>query len=173
MKLHHLIAQIITAPNCNYFTVVEVRTAFLALSTDKSLDPDEVRRLVYASLERMVRKGLLQKSVSKGRKIPSYIKTKLFSSDELLSNKQHPAEQITTATNKQIDDLPNQLKKDLFERKEELLILIGEAEEYKRICSDFPELQSDIQPKYNEAREQSNRLLGSIKAIESVIQQGR
>ena len=74
MKLNNLVAQIIVAPNFDHFSAVEVRSAYLALNSDKSVDPNDARRFVYTELLKLVKKGWLKKSVSKKKEITSFIK---------------------------------------------------------------------------------------------------
>jgi uncharacterized coiled-coil DUF342 family protein len=61
------------------------------------------------------------------------------------------------------------LKEKHLSYKQELLLNMGEADEYKKLCVEYPELQVKLQPKYNSVRERNTKILGSIKAIESLI----
>ena len=63
MKLNSLVAQIICAPNFDHFSTLEVRSAYLTLNNDKSVDPNDARRFVYCELLKLVKKGWLRKSV--------------------------------------------------------------------------------------------------------------
>ena len=55
--------------------------------------------------------------------------------------------------------------------KKELLINFGELEEYEQLSKAHPELNEQLQGKYNQAREQNSALLGKIKAIENLLNQ--
>jgi hypothetical protein len=61
------------------------------------------------------------------------------------------------------------LKEKHLSYKQQLLLNMGEAEEYKKLCVEYPELQVKLQPKYNSIREKNTKILGSIKAIESIL----
>jgi hypothetical protein len=61
------------------------------------------------------------------------------------------------------------LKKKHISYKQQLLIGIGEADEYKLLCKQYPELKEDLQPKYNNIRDQNTKILGKIKVIESLL----
>ncbi|MCI2286177.1 hypothetical protein L3081_25525 [Colwellia sp. MSW7] len=50
MKLDPVVAQIIVVESFDNFTTADVRTAYLALKNDVSLEPTSVRRKVYAEL---------------------------------------------------------------------------------------------------------------------------
>ncbi|WP_170235833.1 hypothetical protein [Colwellia demingiae] len=57
MKLNNLVAQIIAAPNFDHFSAIEVRSAYLALKCDNTIDPNDARRFVYTELLKLVKKG--------------------------------------------------------------------------------------------------------------------
>lgn len=52
----------------------------------------------------------------------------------------------------------------------ELLTSMGESEEYKALYSEFPQLKSQLQERYNKAREYCSKLLGRVKALETLIE---
>jgi len=168
MRINPIVAQVICASNVDHFLAVEIRTAYLALLDDKSFDPNKARRLVYAELMKLVKQGWLKKSVSKKKEATSFIKTDLFDAAVLIVNS---GESVTS----QKEFLPkhdaklNELISRLNHYKNDLLAGLGEVDEYKRLCEQFPDLQQKLQPKYNAAREANSKLLGCIKAIESVV----
>ncbi|MEI8707351.1 hypothetical protein [Pseudoalteromonas sp. B62] len=51
------------------------------------------------------------------------------------------------------------------------MLNLGETEAYKELYDEFPELVTEIQSKYNQARDNNTKILGKIKAIESLINQ--
>lgn len=61
------------------------------------------------------------------------------------------------------------LRQKLHQHRVELLSTLGEAEAYDDICRELPELQACVQHKYDEARDRSSKLLGRIRALESLI----
>ncbi len=61
------------------------------------------------------------------------------------------------------------IKEKYNKYKQQLLLGLGEAEEYKKLCVEHPELQVKLQPKYNSIREKNTKILGRIKAIESIL----
>jgi hypothetical protein len=62
-----------------------------------------------------------------------------------------------------------QLEKRLKESEVDLLTSIGESEEYMRLYRSFPEMKTHLESQYLQARENSSKLLGQIKAIKSVL----
>lgn len=164
MKLDPLVAQIIAAINFDHFTTSDVRSAYLALKNDPSLDPNSVRRNNYAELLKLVKKGWLNKKSSNIKGLTRFSKTELFDVKKLLDNSDNE-KSIATPT---VDHQQHLLAK-LKHYKAELLLNIGESEAYKELYSEFPELVDDIQPQYNAARDNNTRILGKIKAIEGLL----
>jgi len=168
MKLNQLLAQVISAPNFNHFSAVELRAAYITLHYDKSIDPSDARRFVYTELVKLVKSGWLRKTVSKKKEITTYIKTNSFNSNEITyvhgeeSNDDNEANPSSSA-------IQYSLQERLKKYKNELLVSYGESSEYKQLCNDIPDLYELLQPQYNNAREQNARLLGQIKAVENLI----
>ena len=75
MKLNRLLGQIISAPNFDHFSAVELRAAYITLHPDKNLDPSFARRFVYAEIVKLLKKRWLRKTVSKKKEIATFIKT--------------------------------------------------------------------------------------------------
>ena len=61
------------------------------------------------------------------------------------------------------------LRQKLQRHRVELLSTIGETEAYDEICTDLPMLQPSVQAQYNEAKDRSLKLLGRIRALETLI----
>ena len=61
------------------------------------------------------------------------------------------------------------LQEELSERRIELVASIGEAEEYQRLYNKYPALRRAVKEQYLESREKSTKLLGQLRAVESVI----
>ena len=169
MKLDPLVAQIIVAKNFNHFTTSDVRSAYLALKSDSSLDPSTVRRKVYAELLKLVKKSWLKIVTSKKKGLTRFNKTKYFDVKAITII----VKCESTNPLKKHDVKQGQLLGKLKLYKAELLLNIGESEGYKELYSEFPELVDEIQPKFNNARDNNTKILGKIKAIESLIEQDK
>lgn len=61
------------------------------------------------------------------------------------------------------------LQEELSQRRVELVASIGEAEEYQRLYNKYPALRVAVKEQYLESRERSTKLLGQLRAVESVI----
>ena len=168
MKLNRLLGQIMSAPNFDHFSAVELRAAYITIHPDKNLIPSDARRFVYAELVKLVNNGWLRKTVSKKKEITTFIKTSLFNVNEIIYNSPEECND-NKQTNSPDKPIQESLRERLNQYKNELLISYGESNEYKKLCDDFPDLYELLQPKYNSAREQNSRLLGQIKAVEKLI----
>tara|TARA_R110002049_G_scaffold308145_1_gene511085 strand:+ start:663 stop:1220 length:558 start_codon:yes stop_codon:yes gene_type:complete len=158
----------------NNFTVLELRGAYLAISGNKDLQKIEARRFVYRHILRLEKKGLLQRTYSKNTNKTSYVKTSLFDINLFCVKDQSLDKDV-----ERNDDENNSLSKDLLKSlvnklqnyKVELLTSIGETDEYKSLCLEYPQLKEQLQESYNSARENSQIIIGKVKALESFIEQ--
>lgn len=174
LALDHDFIGILAATNFDNFTVLELRSAYLALPGHRELDKVQTQRIVYRQILRLQKKDLLKRTESKTTKKIRYQKTELFYSAMLI-----PRAQRTELTRVVHDDVPiesrDQLHKHLIDKLKqyelELLSSMGESDEYKELYSEFPELKSQLQERYNQARDYSSKLLGRVKAIETLIEQ--
>jgi hypothetical protein len=64
------------------------------------------------------------------------------------------------------------LTERLNAHKMELLTAMGEVEEYDAICKDMPNLKEDIQSLYDDSRDRCSKILGRVKALESLLSIG-
>jgi hypothetical protein len=166
LKIDVFVAQIIKAPNFDNFTTSEVRSSYITLKNDPSIDPVFVRRKLYAELLKLVKKGWLTKR-STGRKGSTrFSKTELFDAEFLDS-----LQTTLFQKNSSDEDKHKNLIAKLNHYKAELLLNIGESEAYKELYSEFPELVDEIQPEFNKAKDNNARILGKIRAIEGLIEQ--
>jgi hypothetical protein len=166
LKIDVFVAQIIKAPNFDNFTTSDVRSSYITLSNDPSLDPMVVRRKLYAELLKLVKKGWLNKKSSGRKGSTRFSKTELFDPEYL------DALQVNKPTAKFFkEEKQKNLITKLNHYKAELLLNIGESEAYKELYSEFPELVEEIQPQFNKARDNNTRILGKIRAIEGLLEQ--
>jgi len=167
LKLDPYVAQIIVVETFNHFTTSDVRSTYLVLKNDPSLEPTNVRRKIYAELLKLVKKGWLKKLISKKKGFTRFSKTSLFDIEKIRVASEFPSSNGI----KDNDNKTEQLLCKLNSYKAELLLNIGESEAYKELYSEFPELIDELQPKYNKARDNNTRILGKIRAIEGLLRQ--
>ena len=165
MKIDVLVVQIIVAPNFDNFTTSEVRSSYITLKNDGSLDPVKLRKKLYAELLKLVKKGWLKKKSSNIKGLTRFSKTALFDANALTNSTQTEimVKSFSGSTK------PHTLSAKLNHYKAELLLNIGETEAYKEVYAEFPELVDEIQPQYNVARDNNTKILGKIRAIEGLM----
>jgi hypothetical protein len=169
LKLDPFVVQIIVAKNFDHFTTSDVRSAYIALKSDSTLEPSTVRRKIYGELLKLVKKGRLKKIISKKKGLTRFSKTEFFDVEVItLKEKCESTNSLKKHGDKQV-----QLLGKLNHYKAELLLNIGESEAYKELYSEFPELVDEIQPQYNKARDNNTRILGKIRAIEGLLKQDK
>jgi hypothetical protein len=165
LKLDPLLALIISAPNFDHFTISDLCSAYIFLKKPKNLDPIVVHRKLYPELLKLVNKGFLKKLGTNQKGLIRFNKTELFTTKALsleVINKQ--------STPKLVDEKKQKyLIKMLTGYKAELLLNIGKIEAYNELSLELPKLVTEIQPKYNNTRDNNTKLLGKIKAIEDLL----
>lgn len=77
-------------------------------------------------------------------------------------------EKFETKNTMSVMDL--KLKKMLKEYKLEMFALMGEAEVFAELCEDFPSISSNLRERYYKSKDESSKLLGKIRALESLLQ---
>jgi hypothetical protein len=144
MNINRQILQIVSDPSFDNLFPIEMIKAL----EEKGEDYLETMVLMSAQIKRLLKEEVLEE-VHQGS---DYVKT------------QHPRSNKPTLAETTIS-----LKERYISYKQELLLNMGEAEEYKKLCVEYPELQVKLQPKYNSVRDESTKILGSIKVIESLL----
>ena len=75
----------------------------------------------------------------------------------------------TKRTVHQTSSFTNRMQEKLKTHKEELLVALGEMEEYDAICKEYPQKINSIQERFNHARDCYSKTLGRVKALESLV----
>lgn len=169
MKFDPLVAKIIVVKNFDHFTTSDVRAAYIALKSDPSLEPVKLRRQIYAELLKLVKKGWLNKIASNKKGFTRFNKTNSFDIEVVGTLAGCIAHNVYSED----DEKKNRLLAKLNHYKAELLLNIGESDAYKELYEEFPELVTEIQPKYNNARDNNTKILGKIRAIEGLLEQDK
>lgn len=149
------------------FTVLELRGAYLAKVDDPALDKVEARRYVYRHILRLEKKGLIVRKKSSKQNRTYYSKTDEFSEDKFRTHSK-PIANISSVTLTP-EGVSQKLTEKLNRYRSELLITLGETEEYKSLHEEFPNLTQELQQRYDSARDHCSKIHGRIKAIESLI----
>jgi len=139
------------------------------ISRSETSDQNSVRKYIYKELLRLETAGVIERhegETGRGckfiyRGVPSTIS---------LRDKCSPFAQTGQKNKSSMDPTTlNGLKEELSKRKVELMTSIGEAEEYQRLYKRFPDLQHAVRNQYLESRDRSTKLLGQLRAVETVL----
>jgi hypothetical protein len=153
------------------FTVLELRSAYIALS--EFVDKNEAQRLVYRQILKLKDKGLLKRIDSKSTKKTTYVKTELFYRAIFNIVKKKDENECDSVTSDPKVPCSKEVVKNLTDKiqnyKTELLSSMGESGEYKDLYTTFPHLKGPLQESYNNARNNNSKLIGRIIAIENLI----
>ena len=124
-------------------------------------------------LKRLVEKGLLVKEKRAGQSKHSYRKTNRFCTSVLYPKGQLPSDhsQITRNESSCSDDASTFLYSKLKRYKLELLTAIGESDEYESLYTELPSMGDELRARYRQSKDYSSKMLGKVKAIESLIEQ--
>jgi hypothetical protein len=149
------------------FTVHGLTEAYLNDPACLHSSKKAARQFVYRNMLRLIDNGELTRVVVDGG-WPLYRLTSRFK-----ALAEAPVVAVPPVTSEKIaiaKDTPRQsLQERLNRHKLEMLSAMGETEEYDAICSEMPELRDDVQPLYNQSRDKCSKLLGRVKALESLL----
>jgi hypothetical protein len=152
------------------FSTTSIRDLYVAqISRSETPDRNSIRKYIYKELLRLESGGVIERhegETGRGckfiyRGVPPGIS---------LKNKRLPFAQPEQTNESSIDPATLKgLKEELSKRKVELMASIGEAEEYQRLYNQFPALQQAVRTQYFESRDRSTKLLGQLRAVETVL----
>ena len=148
------------------FTVDELTEAYLQHPSSLHTSKKAARQFVYRNMQRLMKVGHMERVKVNGR-WPHYTLTQQFLR-LYKSTPSTPLVPVEATVQLQIDPLAS-LKERLKMHQGEVLTAMGEMEEYEAICQEMPDLREIAQPRYNESRERCSRLLGRVKALESLL----
>lgn len=154
------------------FTVALLTQTYQKQENQAHSSPKAARQFIYRNMLRLLRDGWLEKLPAKGKGWPQYRTTDSF----INSLPPHLLNIITDPSPKRsaVSATPpavNLLQRRLSQHKSDMLCAMGEAEEYSALCEEHPELRTQAQALYNQARDRSALLLGKVKALESLLAQ--
>lgn len=153
------------------FTVAELTKQYQSSPGSLHKGKKSARQFVYRNMLRMIKARLMERLPDDGG-WPRYQLTKKFQFNKQANSTPAP---LPNPLPKPIEaDAPAEkpakaLRERLSKHRSDMLCALGEAEEYQALCKEVPELSSEAQALYNDARERSSILLGKIKALENLL----
>lgn len=179
-RLYHLLMQ----DDFSTFTMVRVRDAYAESIQNFNFEISVLRKYLYSHVKRMIKNGWVQRDPVRRKRgqvyhvleKPSDLRVKLISpgfearlgamtgatSVSLLDGPEDEPKQACT----QMAVLEAQHK----ETRLDMLSSLGEAEKYKSLMEELPQLADTLKAEYLEARNRSSRLLGQLRALEKTLQ---
>ncbi|QYJ93642.1 hypothetical protein [Shewanella spartinae] len=164
IQLDKVLINILKNKTLTQFTAVEIKNAYIEqIPTTKNR---EASQRVHRTLNKLCKLEFLRK-YSEDNKV-YFSKTQSFDDSCLHPSKPREraltSDRVCTNTNHLL-----QFKARLNQYQVDLLEKIGEAEEFKRLFTEFPETKALLHSQYMEARNLSSSIMGKIKAVESGI----
>jgi len=150
------------------FTIIELRDLYMA-ECDILIDPIKARRFVYGQVLRFKKLGLLKVNKACNARESMYCKTPKFNTTNFMAKShQSPQDKADLPPMDETNSLA-EIKEQLKQYKIDLLASVGESEEYMRLYRSNPEFRALLEREYLQARDQSSKLLGQIKALKTVL----
>ncbi len=149
------------------FSTSELTKAYRELPNCSLLSSRAINQYIRRNISRLEKKGMLSRTPTSKSSRPRFRLTDQFRPEYYIVGEPHclPSHGQHEVENDFVDDL----RKKLHHYKIELLTAMGEVEEYDEITKQMPLKRAFIQDLYNEARDHCSKLLGKIRAIESII----
>ncbi len=183
MSLASSIYQILVKDGLDQFTVRELRDAYLKCLElpSTSTTEREAYRTVYRQVVTLQRNELVEKTTGTDG-VTRYQKTRKFhetTAVERCTPKPEKVKDMATTTAITAVQPPHivdsaliaTLQHTAHQYQVDLLAAIGESEEYQRLAKEHPTIRHLFDTDQRVAREKSSKLLGQLKAIETVIMQ--
>ncbi|MCL1077283.1 hypothetical protein D5R81_04810 [Parashewanella spongiae] len=168
MIISNLILQVLSKPTFDHFSVIELHE-HLSNSIDDDIDSDEVTKLVEREVEKLVHLDWIKQTLQEATEFHIYHKTSKFDADILLSAQTSVGLRCRNSTSTK-KDFCGSLTDRLKMYTDELLLGVGQIEEYERIEAQHPELHDRLKPKYKKIIDSNNKLLGNIVAVEYLLE---
>lgn len=150
------------------FTVDQITKMYLVEGSEAHETKKSARQFIYRTILRLIKNGEMAK-LDSDKGWPKYKLTEKF--QLRLSPSVNPPS-TSTAEKMQSASSHQSLTERLNAHKVDLLTAMGEVEEYDAICKDMPNLKEDIQSLYDDSRDRCSKILGRVKALESLLNFG-
>lgn len=176
-KLDRHIHGLLEKGDLHRFTVRSMREAYVEqLTTAAGVPPVDLWRYIYEQVGRLVRVGWVLRDEQRRRrdqlycvhKPPESISVNLVDSPFGRDSRDtfveclHRVPPADVATCQRLESLVKEIRLDM-------LSFLGEAERYKQLLTEMPQLKAQLEDEYVQARDRSSRLLGHLRAVEKTL----
>jgi len=149
------------------FSIFELCHAYEELPVCRELTKKQVIQFIVRNLKRLEGKGLAIKTCMKRGRDTRYKLSNSFHEGLYTVGSPHCPKALNEA--KVSSFLLDKLKKRLGAHEINLVVTLSEIEEYKNLGLQNPSVKAPLKSLYVEAQNHSSKLLGQIKATESLI----
>lgn len=178
--------EILTQEKKKTFTTKELRDSYAATLTGSDFKLADVRLYVYEEIRRMIRVSWVvpdRQKKTRDQKYylqsqPSELSIEFIEhgfTKWLRGGRRRVSAEIAKTPDPEVNKPRNlveevkHLESLMKEVQLELLASVGEAERYKQLMADLPDIRNKIEKEYLSIRDQSSRLLGHVRAIEKTL----
>lgn len=164
----------ILVENRGAFLSIKVMKERFILATGVQLSSDDLSRVIYRQLLRLLKHKVIEKKLIAKKKYLGYQVTQSFD-NVIFRFKEFKCELETispdTSDNQHnlATDTLNYLNNQLTQHEVDFQASIAESEEYKKLFKITPEMKPVLETYFINARNKSNQLLGKITAVKNVI----
>lgn len=170
IRVDQILLQLMKQLESSPFSTTKIRDLYATqIPHPQKLDRSSLRKHIYRELLRLESAGVLKRhhgETGRGckfiyRGVPEGVSFEVKPSPfgQLGEDNESPMDPSTL----------RDLRTELSTRKVELMASIGEAEEYQRLYHKFPALKELVRTQYLESRDRSTKLLGQLRAVETVL----
>lgn len=189
IKLDRVVHRLLVESNIGPFSIMELRDHYLTLVDPVGVSSPGVRMYLYDQIRRMVQVGWAEhheERKSRGQQFvvldkPLALTPKLVKPGKGMLERQRISDvAVLSVADKPTvkESVPNtqdelatkQLQRMLKEARLDLLTSYGETERYAQMLEEIPTLRGSLESDLIASRDNSSRLLGHVKALESAIQ---
>jgi hypothetical protein len=181
LTLDRHIFELFQSGQFEHFTTRELRDAYANILATPDVRLADIRRYVYEQIRRLLKVGWIREDTQRRKRgqiyhllsRPAHLELRLVNNRSEMAlihscsegeAPQASADSVTPAasTTHQLEALIKEIRLDF-------LASMGEAERYKQLLEDMPQLRERIENDYIEARDRSSRLLGHLRAVEKTL----
>lgn len=172
LKVDKTLIELLRKQSATPFSTTDIRDLYiLQLPDGQRPGRNQLRKYIYKELLRLESAKVVQRHGGSAGRGCQFI----FSPEHLnveIDAKPSPFERSDPNAKSPMDvETQRALQEELSQRRVELVVSIGEAEEYQRLYNKYPALRGAVKEQYLESRERSTKLLGQLRAVETVITQ--
>lgn len=178
-KLDRYVFELLKDENLQQFTICTLRDAY-ARRLEVSVNDVDLWRYIYDQVLRLKRVGWVrQNPIHRRRDQLFHVQAEPADLNPFLVEKRFSIAHVDSRRDAEPIDVQAQVRSEVctIRRLESLakevrlsmLTALGEAERYKQLFTEIPELRARVEGDYIEARDRSSRLLGHLRAIENTL----